>query len=68
MPVIQLGENTSIVGTYYKSLYDADDFHIIDMQAPYTEGKFPTAHTTKEVTFTAKESSLLLTIRGRLWR
>ena len=54
MPVIQLGENTSIVGTYYKSLYDADDFHIIDMQAPYTEGKFPTAHTTKEVTFTAK--------------
>lgn len=54
MPVIQLGENTSIVGTYYKSLYDADGFHIIDMQAPYTEGKFPTAHTTKEVTFTAK--------------
>lgn len=54
MPVIQLGENTSIVGTYFKSLYDADGFHIIDMQAPYVEGKFPTLHTTKEVTFTAK--------------
>ena len=54
MAVIQLGENTNIVGTYYKSLYDADGFHIIDMKAPYTEGKFPTTYTTKNVTFTAK--------------
>lgn len=54
MAVIQLGENTSIVGTYCKSLYDADGFHIIDMKAPYVDGKFPTEYTTKDVTFTAK--------------
>ena len=54
MPVIQLGENTNIVGTYNKSLYDADGFHIIDVQAPYIDGKFPVTYSTKNVTFTAK--------------
>ena len=54
MPVIQLGENTNIVGTYNKSLYDADGFHIIDVQAPYIVGKFPVTYSTKNVTFTAK--------------
>lgn len=54
MPNIAMGEETSIVVVYEDTLFEADGFLIIKVEAPYDPAKFPTEYKTRSVSFTVK--------------
>lgn len=51
---IQVGEEVSIVGSYKHMLYEADNFYIISVDAPYDPFRFPVESSEKRVEFVAK--------------
>lgn len=38
---MQIGEEVAIVGTYRRAIYEADNFYILAVEAPYDPDKFP---------------------------
>ena len=54
MPIQQVGEEVSIVGSYKHMLYEADNFYIISVDAPYDSSRFPMESNGERVEFVAK--------------